>query len=233
MPIALGRLQSRGVIRRIAANGRFDQQRHRYALWRPNPLEKTAFTPEEAATELARRYFKWIGPATIGEFQRFSGLGVKSAMAAVEPLGLMSVAPAHPRLMFAEDREAFNALTVPGEPQYTLLSSIDGLTLMRRDVKGLLAPADAARVESLGGLTDLASHGIFDRGRLVGLWEFDTATQSIAWMPFVKKNAALEQAVRETETFVREQLGDARSFSLDSPKSRAPRIEALLKAAAS
>ena len=31
----------------------------------------------------------------------------------------------------------------------------------------------------------------------------------------------------------REQLGDARSFSLDSPKSRAPRIAALRKAAAS
>jgi len=29
---------------------------------------------------------------------------------------------------------------------------------------------------------------------------------------------------------VRERLGDARSFSLDSPKSRVPRIEALRKA---
>jgi hypothetical protein len=33
------------------------------------------------------------------------------------------------------------------------------------------------------------------------------------------------------EEFVRSQLGDARSFSLDSPKSRAPRVEALRKAA--
>jgi hypothetical protein len=31
----------------------------------------------------------------------------------------------------------------------------------------------------------------------------------------------------ETESFVRDQLGDARSFSLDSPKSRRPRIEAI------
>ena len=35
------------------------------------------------------------------------------------------------------------------------------------------------------------------------------------------------RAVERTERFVRDDLGDARSFSLDSPKSRAPRIEAL------
>jgi hypothetical protein len=34
------------------------------------------------------------------------------------------------------------------------------------------------------------------------------------------------------ENYIREQLGDARSFSLDSPKSRTPRIEALRKMAA-
>ncbi len=52
-------------------------------------------------------------------------------------------------------------------------------------------------------------------------------------MAFVKKDKALQQAVTRTENFVRDQLGDARSFSLDSPKSRAPRIVALRKAAAS
>jgi hypothetical protein len=34
----------------------------------------------------------------------------------------------------------------------------------------------------------------------------------------------MTEAVKNTEAFVRDQLGDARSFSLDSPKSRQPRI---------
>jgi hypothetical protein len=51
-------------------------------------------------------------------------------------------------------------------------------------------------------------------------------------MSFVKKDKALQEAVTRTENFVRAQLGDARSFSLDNPKSRVPRIEALRKAAA-
>jgi hypothetical protein len=232
MPIARGRLQSQGMIRRIPTNGRLDQQRYRYARWQPNPLEGETRTPEEAYTELAKLYFRWIAPATLGEFQWFSGLGAKAAKAAAEPLGLVPLATGDPRLLFPQQLDSFRSFTVPREPQYTLVSSIDGLTLLRRDLKGLLAQADIARVESLGGLTDLPSHGIFDRGRLVGLWEYDPATQEIAWTSFVKRNAALVQAVRENEAYVRDQLGDARSFSLDSPKSRVPRIEALRKAAA-
>jgi hypothetical protein len=77
----------------------------------------------------------------------------------------------------------------------------------------------------------LPSHAILDRGRIVGLWEYDTAAHSIAWIAFVKNDKALEAAVSRTEDYVREQLGDARSFSLDSPKSRAPRVATLRKSA--
>jgi hypothetical protein len=65
----------------------------------------------------------------------------------------------------------------------------------------------------------------------VGLWEYDTSSGSIAWTAFVKKTHELNSAVGRMEQFVREQLGDARSFSLDSPKRRAPRVAALRKAA--
>lgn len=84
----------------------------------------------------------------------------------------------------------------------------------------------------LGGLADFPSHAILDRGRLAGLWEYDAERESIAWSSFGIEDKALDAAVAETEKYVREQLGDARSFSLDSPKSRAPRVEALRKAAA-
>ena len=75
---------------------------------------------------------------------------------------------------------------------------------------------------------DLPSHAILDRGRLVGLWEYDPEAGSIAWTAWIK-DRAVDEAVARTEAYVRDQLGDARSFSLDSPKSRAPRIAALRK----
>jgi hypothetical protein len=37
----------------------------------------------------------------------------------------------------------------------------------------------------------------------------------------------MKNAIAATEEFIRDQLGDARSFSLDSPESRSARIEVL------
>jgi hypothetical protein len=64
------------------------------------------------------------------------------------------------------------------------------------------------------------------------LWEYDPDTKTIVCDAFGKRDKALDQAIAATEKYLREQTGDARSFTLDSPKSRAPRIEALRKAAA-
>lgn len=238
LPVALGKLQAEGEIRRVPTNGRLDQQRYRYAVWRPNPLAGFKPSAEECYTELARRYFHWIGPATLAEFQWFSGLGVKAAKAAVEPLKLARLDNGSEFLMFPGDLEEFKKFAVPRQPQYALVSCLDSISLLRRDLKGLLEPKDLKRktfcdkkYRELGGLADLPSHAILDRGRLVGLWEYDVATESIAWLSFGIKDKALKEAVERTEDYIRADLGDARSFSLDSPKSRVPRIEALRKAA--
>ena len=240
LPVALGRLQQSGDIRRIPANGRLDQQRYTYALWRPNPLAKAKMSADEGYVELARRFFQWAAPARPADFQWFSGLGVKAAKAAIEPLGLVAVEAGSGLLIDRKDLNAFTRMKAPGKPQYALVASIDSISLLRRDLPSLLDPADLKRVvagergaRELGGLADLPSHGILDRGRLVGLWEFDAATQRIAWWAFGAdpKDKALAAAVERTQAFVAGDLGDARAFSLDSPKSRAPRLDALRKAA--
>lgn len=231
LPLALGRLQSSGEIRRMPVNGRLDQQRYRYKLWRPDAAACT-LSLEEVHAELARRYFAWIGPASLTEFQWFSGLSAKAARAALEPLSLVPLEDG--RLLRAEDRERWEAFEVPREPHYVLAGSLDGLSLLRRDLSSLVEAADLSRAFFAGGrsgVLDMPSHAIFDRGRLVGLWEYDPAAESIAWTAFIPNNRELESAVRRMEEFVRGELGDARSFSLDSPKSRVPRIQALRAAA--
>jgi hypothetical protein len=238
LPVALGRLQSYGEIRRVPVNGRLDQQRYRYTRWTPNPLAKLKLSLDEAQTELARLYFSWIGPATLAEYQWFSALGVKAAKAAIAPLGLAPLADGDDRMMFPADRDALYSFKVPKKPAYALVSGLDGLTLLRRALRELMAEQDLGRkmftekgYQAGSSLSDLPSHGIFDRGRLIGLWEYDVPGQSVVWTSFIEPDAALKKAVGQMETFVRTQLGDARSFSLDSPKSRTPRVEALRKAA--
>ena len=237
LPLALGSLQTTGEIRRVPVNGRLDQQRYRYCLWKPNPLAKSKLTPEEIHTELARRYFRWIGPATLAEFQWFSALSAKAAKAALEPLKLTPLSKQDPRLLLPADRERLEAFKTPTQAQYALTPSLDGLMLLKRNTRELIDPADLKhlvfrhKAYAAAKLDDLPSHGIFDRGRLIGLWEYDLATESIAWASFTPASKDLTNAVHVMEDFVRAQLGDARSFSLDSPKSRTPRIEALRTAA--
>jgi hypothetical protein len=214
LPVALGLMQSGGEIRRVPTNGRLDQQRYRYALWQPNPLAKWKKTQEQAFTELAHKYFSWIGPATARDFQEFAGLGVKAAKAAMEPLELVDVG--EEQWLLPEDEAVFRKFKAAAKPRYALVSSIDNITWLWRDA-------------AAGSMRD--SHPIIDRGRLVGRWEFDAATESIAWVSFIPRDKALEDAVRKTEVFIREDLGDARGFSLDSPARRAPRIAAIRQAA--
>ena len=127
----------------------------------------------------------------------------------MEPLKLVPLEDG--RLILPEQRDAFDACKVPKQADYRLVSSIDGISLLRRDLSTI---ADSRDLKSLGAVPDLPSHGIFDRGRLVGLWEYDPETESIAWKAFIAKNKDLERAVARTEEYVRKQLGDARQIAV-------------------
>lgn len=232
LPLALGYLQAHGEIRRVPVNGRLDQQRYAYTRWDPNPLKGFPLSVGEAYTALARRYFEWIGPATLQDFQWFSGLGVGAAKAAVAPLELVPVVPDEPLLVLPQDRALYESFEALQQPQFALVSSVDGLMLLRRDLKALIADPDRERAvyaekggtQPAGGLTDSPCHAILDRGRFIGFWEYDPEQEQIVWMTFADPPHGLHEVIARTESFAREQLGDVRSFSLDSPKSRATRI---------
>src|ERR1700733_9918608 len=175
LPVALGRLQESGDIRRVPTNGRFDQQRYQYALWRPNPLRGFKLTPEQVHTELARKYFGWIGPASIADFQAFSGLGVKVAQAALQPLKLeaIEITPTDRRFFLPGDRAKFDAFRPPKEPRYSLVGGIDSLLILRSELAIALEPKDRKREILAATLVGRPSHAIVDRGRVVGFWEYD------------------------------------------------------------
>jgi len=166
---------------------------------------------------------------------RRHGLGVPRpwhTRAAIEPLQLVPIDNGDERWISPEELQQFREFRAPKSPHYALVGCLDSMCLHRRNLM-LVAPSDrehplfAAEIKAGGALQDLPSHAIIDRGRVVGLWEYDVESQSIVWCSFAKKYKRLIEAVRQTELFVRDQLGDARSFSLDSPKSRSKRIDAI------
>lgn len=234
LPLALGRLQSKGRIRRISVNGRIDNQRYAYALWDDGPFAKGVLSKDEAFEEFARLYFEWTGGATVKNFQWLSGLGVKASQDVVGGLGLVPLFEGSDLLATEADADAARSFKRPSEPHYALVGSIDNLTHLRlglidtvdEEDRTVSVPGDKGLL-TVGGISELTSHGIFDRGRLIGVWEYDVEKQEIAWQTWVEKTEALKAAVARTEDFVRKELEDARTFSLDSPESRKPRLAAL------
>jgi hypothetical protein len=237
LPLALGRLQTRGLVRRVPTDGRLDQQRYRYVRWDAGPLAKKTFTDEEIALELARRFFRWAAPASVAQLAWWSGLGLKAARAAAAELKVVPLSGEDERLLSPEQRDALLAFEVPREPALAFVSSIDNLFHLRRETRPLYDDGDAElsipgekKEQAAGTLVDLPYHAIVDRGRIVGLWDWDGVAGELVWRTFAKApKGAREEAARFAE-YVTSELGDVRSLSLDSPESRAPRIEALRKA---
>lgn len=99
----------------------------------------------------------------------------------------------------------------------------------RQGLDGSLAGADSATVLERVGWA--RSEGIVDRGRLIGLWDFDPEAEEVVWSPITDLTAAQRKAklaaVKRTTAYVRDDLGDKGGMSLDSPKSRQPRLAAL------
>lgn len=233
LPLVLGRLQSQGEIRRIPTNGRIDQQRYRYVRWSPSPIGKKRLGAAELGVELARRYFRWAAPATLAQFGWWSALPVKDRKAAVAELGLVPVAAGDERLVFPEDRDAIATFRAPSRPELAFIGNLDNLVHQRRDAGTLVDESDAKReiwtekgAQKVSTVLDLEHHAIIDRGRLVGVWEYDSENHELVWATF-GKIPGISKVADEVGRFIAEDLGDVRSFSLDSPESRGPRLKAI------
>src|SRR5262249_52378524 len=135
LPLALGRLQTSGLVRRVPVDGRLDQQRYRYVLWDPSPLAKVMLSEDEVAVALARRFFRWTGPATIAQLAWWSGLGVKAARAAAAEVKAVPLEEGGDRLLLSEDREALLTMKEAREPRVAFVSSLDNVVHMRREMR--------------------------------------------------------------------------------------------------
>ncbi|MDR7083705.1 hypothetical protein J2X01_003000 [Arthrobacter ginsengisoli] len=233
LPTALGILQSQGRIRRVPANGRLDQQRYAYELWNlpPSPLDD-----DEARAELIRHYLGWTGGATFKQSQWFTAFTVAQSKASLAAAGAVEVPTAAGEMlwMLPDDVERLATFREPAHEQIQLLAGTDSLALLRRNAAELLAAEDQ-HTNALGSLAlqaDLPDHPIFDRGRIIGLWQYDPGRERIVPWVFHAPTPAVTSRIAEVEAWIREDLGDFRAFSLDSPATRQKRIDALAAAAA-
>jgi hypothetical protein len=121
---------------------------------------------EEALAELARRYFKSRGPATVQDFAWWSGLTTRNAAAGVglvrESLSRESVG----------GRDYWLSTSTPaaeGDPRAAyLLPAYDEYTVAYRDRSAVLDPSHAQRPDSGGGIF---SPTVVIGGKVLGTWK--------------------------------------------------------------
>jgi hypothetical protein len=229
LPTALGLLQADGRIRRMPVNGRLDQQRYAYTLW---GLPPATMDDASARSLLMERYLGWTGGATFKQSQWFTGFTVADSKAAFAVVGAVQVPTAAGEMlwMLPDDVGRLASFEEPGEEQIQLLSGTDSLVLLRRNSGDMFDERDRGKKVldfTLALQADLPDHPILDRGRIIGLWQYDPAKERIAHWLFDGSTPAATQRIAEVEAWIRAELGDFRSFSLDSPASRKNRIDAL------
>ncbi|WP_284975658.1 crosslink repair DNA glycosylase YcaQ family protein [Arthrobacter sp. efr-133-TYG-104] len=233
LPTALGLLQADGRIRRVPVNGRLDQQRYAYTSWGLSPSH---LDDDDARRLLMKRYLGWTGGATLKQSQWFTAFTVAQSKAGLTAVGAVEVPTANGDVlwMLADDLEQLAAFEQLQDEQIQLLAGTDSLVLLRRNSADMFADEDKGK-DVLGSTlalqADLPDHPIFDRGRIIGLWQYDPGAERIAAWTFAAPTAAVKERIGEVEQWIGQQLGDFRSFSLDSPASRQRRIDALDAAA--
>lgn len=235
LSMVLGRLQTQGKIRRKPINGRLDSQRYAYEIWMGNPIEDAKMSKEEALKMFAALYFEWIGPAAPSFLQWMTGLGVKATSELIKALDLVPIEEGSEFLICSKDIEEFKSFQIPTDPIYQFVSGLDNSIHLRRDHRWLVDESDKGfeflsekGLGPIGGLVDLPCNAILDRGRQVGFWEFDFDAKEVAYRTFNgDRPEALKSEADKMTKFLNEGLGDCRSFNLDSPESRRPRIELL------
>ncbi len=229
LPTALGLLQADGRIRRVPVNGRLDQQRYAYTVW---GLPASTLDDDAARARLFECHLRWTGGATLKQSQWFTGFTVAQSKAASAAVGAVEVTTADGEVlwMLPDDVGRLAAFEAPREEQIQLLAGTDSLVLLRRNSAELFAEEDKGKKvlnATLALQADLPDHPILDRGRIIGLWQYDPGKERIAAWTFAPPTAAVEQRIGEVEAWIRADLRDFRSFSLDSPASRQERIDAL------
>lgn len=229
LPLVLGRLQAAGRLRRHNPDGRLDHQRHTYVRWDLDPLPDAG--EDAVALGLARRYWTQALFGTLDSFVRWSGLPVKRARAAAAGLGLRSV-PGHEDLSTLPETLDSLGSSSPNEGLATAIGSLDPYIHMRPSAAWFseFAPAPtAAKGAAFLGQAD--HHAIVEGGRIVASWAWDTDTATAAVKAHEPLSAGARCAIEAVSAFVRDELGDARTFSLDSPSSRRESLEALRRPA--
>jgi hypothetical protein len=161
-------------------------------------VPKNRLKRDEALAELARRYFKSRGPATIGDFIWWSGLPAADARAGLEAVKSEFI------LERVGDHLYWHSGSNPDTPDMPvahLLPTYDEYIFAYRD-----RSASLNLKKSIIGLKNRYRPTIAINGQIIGTWKrtYKKSAILMEYQPFITLTMAENRALSEAESFYRE-----------------------------
>ncbi len=238
LPLALRLLELRGQVERVLEGGRLDSTSY---AWR-EPKGKAKPASKDPVARMVRAFLGFAGPATLGQIAAWSGraqrdlkpiLGKLEAVA-VEVEGLGEAWVRH---------EDVADLTSVGTPSGCGALAFEDNFLVNHGLAAVTEPRHhgiecdiwgPGKGQTIGEATSVLSRTLVLDGVVVGFWEVDPRTRGAVSMTFDKlpkaKAAVVAAAADDMARFLLEDLGHARSFTLDTMdlvQQRADRVAKL------
>ena len=244
LPAALRRLEFAGRLERTIESGRLDSERY---LWRLPVGERDATLeprsdPAALHLRLAALYFRAAGVGTVAGFADWCGCTKREALAVVPELKMIEVEVEGEREMCFVPAEYERWLGAPPDSQggLSLLPFEDNAFALHggpafftepRHFELVVPSWGSAKPKPLGETAHLAYRAIVADGRLAGFWELDPERGEVETALLEELSAASRRQLGAAAAAVRDlltrQLGNARSYSLDTENDLARRVAAL------
>jgi hypothetical protein len=233
LPPAVRQLEFAGRVERTLEGGRLDTERYLWRLPASSPFAEASVPeePVERHARLAELFFRQAGPATLGDFAAWAGLSQRDAKEALPRVGLVPVAVEG----YAEEAWALEADVArlrepaPRSESFRLLSFEDnyltfhggpGLVTDPRHHGRAVPVWGRMRGSTLGDAGHIQMRTLLDGDRVAGLWEYAPDEGAVVFTTFeplaVKRRKAVQALADDMAAFLRDELGHARSFTLDT-----------------
>lgn len=238
LPLALRKLEFDGEIERTLDAGRLDTDAYVWRVARTRPAAGEA----DATKRLARvieTFLAFAGPSTIAQVSAWTGRSQRDLKKARV---LADVSDVDIDGVWAWMRTADEDVEMDPPKGVALLAFEDNY-LVNHGLAAVTATKHrdiecdiwgGTKPEKLGTADHVLSRTIVVDGLIAGFWEVDADANGGAWMTFdklpKKVSAALEEAVADVCAFLLDELGHAKSFTLDTMadvQARAERIKKL------
>lgn len=237
LPPALRLLEFDGRIERISENGRLDTERYVWRIPDKNLFEEYPVPGDavERYVQIANEFFKHAGPATLEDFCDWGSLLKRDAKAVIAKAGLIPISVegyAEEAFVRAEDEASLKQDAghsdgihfLSFEDNYIVLHGGPRWVSDVRHHDRAVHVWGQTRGVTLGTVKHMATRSIFEGDSLIGFWEYDVDAGDVVWATFdhigdKKKKKMISTAASEIGAFIRDEIGHARSYSLDNEEA--------------